>query len=354
MTTKDKQAQDLIVLGIESSCDETAAAVVADGRRILSNVIASQADLHRRYGGVVPEIASRVHLEAIIPVIDDALRQARLTLTDIDVIAATRGPGLVGALLVGLTAAKGLALVTGKPLVGVQHIVGHMAANYLSDPNLEPPFLCLIVSGAHSHIVRVDGYDTFTILARTRDDAAGEAFDKIARTIGLGYPGGPLLDRAARGGRPDAIALPRTTLAGSLDFSFSGVKTAALNQLNRLQQQAGQTGQTWQDLVPLPDFAASFQQAIVDVLVEHTFMALGRTGLKRLAIAGGVAANSCLRHTMQERADQAGILLTIPPPLLCTDNAAMIAAAGFFAWRHGRTDDLSLDAVPYLDLDNAL
>jgi N6-L-threonylcarbamoyladenine synthase len=346
-----KNEHDRVVLGIESSCDETAAAVVVSGRRILSNVIASQADLHRRYGGVVPEIASRVHLEAIIPVIDDALKQAGLALTDIDLIAATRGPGLVGALLVGLTAAKGLALATGKPLVGVHHIAGHMAANYLADPDLEPPFLCLIVSGAHSHIVRVDDYAAWTILARTRDDAAGEAFDKIARVIGLGYPGGPLLDKAARDGRIDAITLPRTTMADSLDFSFSGVKTAALNQLNRLQQQAGQTGQTWQDLVSLPDFAASFQQAIVDVLVDHTFKALEQTGLKRLTIAGGVAANSCLRRRMQEEADKAGIRLSCPPLILCTDNAAMIAAAGYYAWLNGRTDDLFLDAVPYLDLE---
>lgn len=347
-----KREQDRVVLGIESSCDETAAAVVVSGRRILSNVIASQADLHRRYGGVVPEIASRVHLEAIIPVIDDALKQADVTLADIDLIAPTRGPGLVGALLVGLTAAKGLALATGKPLVGVHHIAGHMAANYLSDPDLEPPFLCLIVSGAHSHIVRVDDYAAWTILARTRDDAAGEAFDKIARVIGLGYPGGPLLDKAARSGRSDAIALPRTTMADSLDFSFSGVKTAALNQLNRLQQQAGQTGQTWQDLVTLPDFAASFQQAIVDVLVDHTFRALEQTGLKRLTIAGGVAANSCLRRRMQEEADKAGVRLSCPPLVLCTDNAAMIAAAGYYAWQSGRTDDLFLDAVPYLELDS--
>mgnify|MGYP000844255048 FL=1 len=342
---------DCLVLGIESSCDETAAAVVAGGRRILSNVIASQADLHRRYGGVVPEIASRMHLEAIVPVIDEALREAGVDLDGIDVIAATRGPGLVGALLVGLSAAKGLALVTEKPLVGVQHIAGHVAANYLTDPDLEPPFLCLVVSGAHSHIVRVEADDRFQILARTRDDAAGEAFDKIARAIGLGYPGGPLLDRAARSGRPDAVELPRTTLADSLDFSFSGVKTAALNQLNRLIQQAEKSGRTWQDLVPLADFAASFQQAIVDVLVDHTMQAAASTGLRRLALAGGVAANSCLRRCLQAAADQAGLILTVPLPILCTDNAAMIAAAGYRAYKSGRRDDLSLDAVPYLDLD---
>lgn len=341
----------VLVLGIESSCDETAAAVVADGRTILSNVIASQADFHRQFGGVVPEIASRMHLEAILPVIDQALSQANVTLAEIDVLAATQGPGLVGALLVGLTAAKGLALVTGKPLVGVQHIAGHMAANYLSDPDLEPPFICLVVSGAHSHIVLVEGYEQYRILARTRDDAAGEAFDKIARAIGLGYPGGPLLDRAAQGGRSDAITLPRTDFADSLDFSFSGLKTAALNQLNRLQSIAARQNQTWQDLIPLSDFAASFQQAVVDVLIDHTLAAMKNHQIKRLVIAGGVAANSCLRRCLAERAAAENIHMTCPPMILCTDNAAMIASAGYFAWRGGRQDDLSLNAVPSLDLD---
>ena len=344
--------RDLLVLGIESSCDETAAAVIS-GRRICSNVIASQADLHRRYGGVVPEIASRVHLQAIIPVIDDALRQADVSLADIDVIAATCGPGLVGALLVGLTAAKGLALVTGKPLVGVQHIAGHMAANYLTDPQLEPPFLCLVVSGAHSHLVHVKDYARYQILARTRDDAAGEAFDKIARAIGLGYPGGPLLDKASQGGRTDALSLPRSHFADSLDFSFSGVKTAALNAYNRLKQQAERQSMSWQELLPLADFAASFQQALVDVLVEHTEQALAQTGLKRLTVAGGVAANACLRRSLQAMAERANVTLSCPPPVLCTDNAAMIAMAGSLAYRDGRVDDLSLNAVPYLDLDDA-
>ncbi len=341
---------DLYVLGIESSCDETAAAVVKNGRQILSNVIASQADLHRSYGGVVPELASRVHLETIIPVIDSALREAGLQLAEIDLIAATNGPGLVGALLVGLTAAKGLALAAQKPLVGVQHLAGHIAANYLSDPELEPPFLCLVVSGAHSHIVQVNAYTDFKVLARTRDDAAGEAFDKVARSIGLGYPGGPLLDKAAREGNPEAVDLPRTTMAGSFDFSFSGVKTAALNQLNRLQQQASQQGGSWQDQVSLADFAASFQRAVVDVLVDHTFAALAATGQKRLVIAGGVAANSCLRQQMADRSAKEGVRLSFPPLILCTDNAAMIAAAGYYAHKAGRTDDLSLNAVPYLEL----
>ncbi len=340
-----------LILGIESSCDETAAAVVADGRFIRSNIIASQADFHKQFGGVVPEIASRMHVEAILPVIDQALFSARTTLQEIDAIAVTYGPGLVGALLVGLSAAKGLALAAQKPLVGVHHIAGHMAANFLADPTLEPPFLCLVASGAHSHLVLVEDYQNYRILARTRDDAAGEAFDKIARAVGLGYPGGPLLDHAALNGRNDAIRLPRTDFPDSLDFSFSGLKTAALNQLNRLQLLAAQKNQTWQDLVPLADFAASYQQAIVDVLVDHTFQAIEKYGLKQLALAGGVAANSCLRRSMAERSRQAGIKLSCPPLVLCTDNAAMIASAGFFSFQAGRRDDLSLNAVASLELD---
>ncbi len=339
-----------LILGIESSCDETAAAVVADGRTILSNVIASQADFHQQFGGVVPEIASRMHVEAILPVIDQALQQAGVGLGDLSAIAVTHGPGLVGALLVGLSAAKGLAAVTGKPLVGVHHIVGHIAANYLADPEWEPPYLCLVVSGAHSHLVHVEDYQRFRILARTRDDAAGEAFDKIARALGLGYPGGPLLDRAARGGQPHALNLPRTRMADSLDFSFSGLKTAALNQLNSLRQQAERQGLTWQDLLPLADFAASFQQAIVDVLVDHTLEAAGRYDIRRIAVAGGVSANSCLRATLEQRTRQAGLAFTQPPLILCTDNAAMIAAAGYYAWRNGQQDDLSLNAVPSLEI----
>lgn len=350
LENRTAKKRDLRVLGIESSCDETATAVIY-GRHILSNIISSQVDLHRRYGGVVPEVASRAHLEAILPVLDDALKKAACRLEDLDLIAVTYGPGLVGALLVGLSAAKGLALVTEKPLVGVHHLAGHIAANYLATPDLEPPFLCLVVSGAHSHIVRVDAYNRFTVLARTRDDAAGEAFDKIARAIGLGYPGGPLIDQAARGGRPDALYLPRSTFEDSLDFSFSGVKTAALNQLNRLQR-GTKKGESWQDLLPLADFAASFQQAIVDVLVDHTMRALEQTGLKRLVLAGGVAANSCLRRSIQEASEQAGVALSLPPPILCTDNAAMIAMAGALSYQCGRVDDLSLDAVPYLELEN--
>ncbi len=338
-----------LILGIESSCDETAAAVVQDGRKILSNIVASQADFHKQFGGVVPEIASRMHVEAILPVIDQALDEAGIKLEDIDAVAVTHGPGLVGALLVGLSAAKGLAYIAHKPLVGVHHIEGHMAANYLSNPDLEPPFLCLVASGAHSHLVLVEDFVRNRILARTRDDAAGEAFDKIARAVGLGYPGGPLMDKASQGGRTDAFELPRTHFADSLDFSFSGLKTAALNQLNRLKQQAGDTGD-WQQLVSLQDFAATFQQAVVDVLSEHAFEACGQYGISRMTLAGGVAANSCLRRCMSERAKALGITLSYPPIGLCTDNAAMIASAGYYAFQAGRIDDLSLNAEASLEL----
>lgn len=339
-----------LILGIESSCDETAAAVVADGRIILSNIIASQADFHQQFGGVVPEIASRMHVEAILPVIDQALQTAGVGLDELSAIAVTYGPGLVGALLVGLSAAKGLAAVTGKPLVGVHHIAGHIAANYLADPDWEPPYLCLVVSGAHSHLVQVNDYQDFRILARTRDDAAGEAFDKIARALGLGYPGGPLIDKAARGGNPHALTLPRTRLADSLDFSFSGLKTAALNQLNSLRQQAERQGLSWQDLLPLTDFAATFQQAVVDVLVDHTLQAAERYGIRRIAVAGGVSANSCLRREFETKTQAAGLAYACPPLILCTDNAAMIASAGYYAWRSGRIADLTLNAVPSLEL----
>lgn len=339
-----------LILGIESSCDETAAAVVADGRIILSNIIATQVDFHQQFGGVVPEIASRMHVEAILPVIDQALAEACVKLADLSAIAVTNGPGLVGALLVGLSAAKGLALAAGKPLVGVHHIAGHIAANYLADPNLQPPFICLIASGGHSHLVLVEDYQRHRILGRTRDDAAGEAFDKIARAIGLGYPGGPLLDKAAVGGRTDAFRLPQTNFADSLDFSFSGLKTAALNQFNKLQQQAQGLHQSWQEIIPMADFAATYQQAIVNVLVDHTFQALDQFKVPQLALAGGVAANSCLRRCMAERAAERGVSLSCPPLILCTDNAAMIASAGYYSFKAGRRDGLSLNAFASMEL----
>lgn len=339
-----------LILGIESSCDETAAAVVADGRQILSNVIASQADFHQQFGGVVPEIASRMHVEAILPVIDQALSEADVKLSDIDAIAVTYGPGLVGALLVGLSAAKGLAMAANKPLVGVQHIAGHIAANYLADPMLEPPFLCLVVSGAHSHLVIVRDYNEFEVIARTRDDAAGEAFDKLARATGLGYPGGPLMDKAATGGRIDAFSLPRTHFQDSLDFSFSGLKTAALNQLNQLKQQADREGRGWQEIISLQDFAATYQHAIVDVLVQHTMKAAEELQIKRIVMAGGVSANSALRALMKKEADERGLILSFPPLILCTDNAAMIAAAGYYRWCTGEASRMDLNAFASLEL----
>lgn len=328
-------------LGIETSCDETAASVVEDGRIVLSNVIASQADLHGRFGGVVPEVASRKHMEAMIPVIDEALSKADMELGDLDLIAVTRGPGLVGALLVGIHAAKGLAVVTGLPLVGVHHIEGHIAANYLDHPDLEPPFLCLVASGGHSHIVHVRGYAEFEVVARSRDDAAGEAFDKVARAIGLGYPGGPRLEKAALNGDPTAVRFPRTRFPDdSLDFSFSGIKTAALNHLNRIRQ--GQKEVL--DGKDLADFAASFQYTVVDTLAEHAVEAAVRLDLKCIALAGGVSANQSLRKVLRDRAEAAGIRVLWPPLVFCTDNAAMIAAAGTFSWLAGHRSDLDLNA----------
>jgi N6-L-threonylcarbamoyladenine synthase len=339
-----------LILGIESSCDETAAAVVANGIDILSDIVASQADFHRQLGGVVPEIASRMHVEAILPVIDQALEQAKVKLTDIDAVAVTYGPGLVGALLVGLSAAKGLAYASGKPLVGVQHIAGHIAANYLADRELEPPFLCLVVSGAHSHLVIVRDYDEYEVIARTRDDAAGEAFDKLSRAVGLGYPGGPLMDKAAIGGRVDAFPLPRTHFDNSLDFSFSGLKTAALNQLNQLQQQAQREQKSWQDIISLQDFAATYQHAIVDVLTSHTMEAADQLNIKRLVLAGGVSANSALRRAMTLASADRGLMLTFPPLNLCTDNAAMVASAGYYTWIKKGASNMSLNAVASLEL----
>ncbi len=341
-----------LCLGIESSCDETAAAVVADGRSVLSNIIASQADFHKQYGGVVPEIASRMHVEAILPVIDEALREADCTLDDIDLIAVTYGPGLVGALLVGVCAAKGLAAVADKPFVGVNHIEGHIAANLIAAPALEPPFLCLVASGGHSHIVIVRDYTKYEVLARTRDDAAGEAFDKIARACGLGYPGGPLIDQASQGGDGYAIPFPKTTFSdGSLDFSFSGVKTAALNYLNKVEMAAVKNGQTLKEVLNYPDFTASFQQSIVDVLVEHTFTAAINHHIQKVCMAGGVSANRALRDAMKKRAGQDHVEFFVPPMILCTDNAAMIACSGYYAYQNGKTSGMDLNAIPSLGFD---
>ena len=339
----NQNKEDTLILGIESSCDETAAAVVRNGREVLSNVISSQIDIHTLYGGVVPEIASRNHIERINQVIEEALEQAKVTLKDITAIAVTYGPGLVGALLVGVGAAKALAYAAGKPLVGVHHIEGHIAANYIEHKELEPPFLCLVVSGGHTHLVEVNAYDSFTILGRTRDDAAGEAFDKVARVIGLGYPGGPKIDKLAKEGNKHAIAFPRAKVEDSeYDFSFSGVKSAVLNYVNGAKMKGEE--------ISTADVAASFQEAVVDVLASHAIQAVKSKGRDRLAMAGGVASNSALREKMQEVCKEENITLYYPSPVYCTDNAAMIAAAGYYEYKKGTRDGLDLNAVPNLKL----
>ena len=334
---------DKLILGIESSCDETAAAVVKNGREILSNVINSQVDFHKKYGGVVPEIASRKHIENIDYVIDEALERANVTFGDIDAIAVTSGPGLVGALLVGVSSAKALAFALGKPLVPVNHIRGHISANFVAFKDLMPPFVCLVASGGHSHIVKVSDYTEFEILGRTRDDAAGEAFDKIARVLGLGYPGGPLIDELAKQGDENAVHFPRVRIdRESLDFSFSGVKTAVINHIHKAEQRGEEINRA--------DIAASFQNAVTDVLCEHTIEGALKCGVKTVALAGGVAANSALRKKMTEMCEKVGISVLYPPPVLCTDNAVMIASCGYFEYEKGNFADLALNAVPNLPL----
>ena len=340
--SEDKKT-DICILGIESSCDETAAAVVKNGRQVLSNVISSQIDIHTLYGGVVPEIASRKHMERINQVIRQALSEAQMSLSGIDVIAVTYGPGLVGALLVGVAEAKAMAFALQKPLVGVHHIEGHICANYIAHPDLEPPFGCLVVSGGHTHLVAVKDYGAYEILGRTVDDAAGEAFDKVARAIGLGYPGGPKIDKAAKEGNEDAIDLPRAKVDGSAyDFSFSGLKSAVLNYLNGAQMKGEQIVQA--------DVAASFQKAVVDVLVSHSRNAIDEFGFRDFALAGGVASNSGLRTAMEEMCREKGVRFYVPPAILCTDNAAMIAAAGYYDYLAGRLSGSDLNAQPALRL----
>ncbi len=331
------------ILAIESSCDETAAAVVEDGRRVLSNVISSQIETHALYGGVVPEIASRRHTECINAVTEQALKDAGMELKDVDAVAVTYGPGLVGALLVGVSFAKGLAFAAGKPLIGVHHIEGHICANYIDRPSLEPPFPCLVVSGGHTTLARVRDYGEYEILGRSRDDSAGEAFDKVARAIGLGYPGGPKIDRLSESGDPEAIDFPRAKVDGSVyDFSFSGLKSAVLNYLNGCRMAGTE--------VNAADVAASFQKAVVDVLVGHSMLALEQGGEKRFALAGGVAANRHLRAAFEAACAEKGVELFCPPPVLCTDNAAMIGAAAYFEYRKGAFSGLDLNAVPGLRL----
>lgn len=335
--------EDVYILAIESSCDETAAAVVKNGRTVLSNVISSQIALHTVYGGVVPEIASRKHIEKINQVIEAALAEAGMTLEEMDAIGVTYGPGLVGALLVGVAEAKAIAYAAKKPLVGVHHIEGHVSANFIENPDLEPPFMCLIVSGGHTHLVVVRDYGEFEILGRTRDDAAGEAFDKVARAVGLGYPGGPKIDKAAKEGNPDAIHFPRAKVEGNpYDFSFSGLKSAVLNYLNHAKMMG--------DEVNVPDLVASFQKAVVDVLVSHTVEAAKEYGFGKVAIAGGVASNSALREEMEKACKKAGITFYHPSPIFCTDNAAMIGTAAYYEYINGASAGWDLNAVPNLKL----
>ncbi len=345
------QKNEKLILGIETSCDETAASVVADGRMIKSSVVASQIDLHARYGGVVPEVASREHVKSILPVIDQALQEADISLKELTAIAVTYGPGLVGALLVGIAAAKGLASASQLPLVPVHHLEGHIASAYLADPGLEPPFLCLIVSGGHSSLVQVTGYTSFEVLGRTRDDAPGEALDKIARTIGLGYPGGPLIEKAAVGGKRDAFPLPVTHFPDSYDFSFSGVKTAAINWHQKLMREAEKEGRDWPSSCSQADFAATFQETVVQTLVGHARKALIQGGYPALVIAGGVSANLRLREAMTAMTEQLNVKLTIPQLAYCTDNAAMVASAGYYAWKSGRRAGADLNAEPMAELE---
>lgn len=334
----------MYILGIESSCDETAAAVVKDGREVLSNVVASQVEEHRLYGGVVPEIASRRHAEAISGVVSTALADAGLTLKEIDGIAVTHAPGLIGALLVGVNFAKGLALAADKPLIPTHHLRSHIAANYIAHPDLKPPFLCLIVSGGHSHIVEVTDYTTFRVIGRTRDDAAGECFDKVARMMGMPYPGGVALDNAAEEGNPDAFALPRPRVDGSVyDFSFSGLKTAAINLLHNAEQK----GET----LNKQDVCASFRKAVVDMLSTNFLKAAEDTGAKTLVLAGGVSANKGLRARMEAECKKRGLTLYAPPLSLCGDNGAMVAAQGYFELLSGNTAGMDLNAVASMPID---
>ncbi len=321
----------MLILGIETSCDETSAAVVEDGVKALSNIVSSQIDLHGKYGGVVPEVASRKHVELILPTINEALEHANCDLGDLDAIAVINRPGLIGALIVGVAAAKAISLAQNKPLIGVHHLEAHMYANFIAFPDLQFPFVCLIVSGGHSDIVYAAGHGQYEILARTRDDAAGECFDKCARAMGLGYPGGPIIDRIAKEGNANSVAFPRASVGDSLDFSFSGLKTAVIRFAQKNES------------FPISDLAAAFQEAVVDVLVDHTIQAARQKGVRKILMAGGVAANSRLRAVMVDRAKANGFEAAYPPMALCTDNAAMAAAAGYYRFITKGADNLLLD-----------
>ena len=335
--------EDVYILAIESSCDETAASVVKNGRTILSNIISSQIQLHTIYGGVVPEIASRKHIEKINQVIEAALDEAKMELGQMTAIAVTYGPGLVGALLVGVAEAKAIAYGAKKPLIGVHHIEGHVSANFIEHPDLEPPFVCLIVSGGHTHLVIVKDYGEFEIIGRTRDDAAGEAFDKVARAVGLGYPGGPKIDKAAKEGNPHAIEFPRGKVDGApYNFSFSGLKSCVLNYINHAKMLGEE--------ICVPDLVASFQNSVVDSLVSRAVSAAKEFGYLKLAIAGGVASNTALRAGMEAACRKEGLSFYYPSPVFCTDNAAMIGVAGYYEWLKGNVSGWDLNAVPNLKL----
>lgn len=335
--------EDIITLAIESSCDETSVSVLKNGRTVLSNIIASQIEQHQKFGGVVPEVASRQHIESINTVIEEALEEANVTFEDITHVAATYGPGLVGALLVGLSAAKAIAFARGIPLNGVNHIEGHIYANFIQHKELEPPFICLIVSGGHSHLVYMKDYGEYEVLGKTRDDAAGEAFDKIARVLGLGYPGGPQIDKLATKGNKRAIAFPKAYLEkGSYDFSFSGLKSAVLNYLNSEKMKGNP--------IAIEDVAASFQQAVVEILVEKTIACAMERSVKQITLAGGVAANSSLRGLLQQEAEKQGLDLKYPSLKLCTDNAAMIGCVGYYDYIRGYRSTLDLNGVPNLKI----
>ncbi len=340
---EQQNREDVLILAIETSCDETAASVVKNGREVLSNIIYTQIALHTKYGGVVPEIASRKHIEKINQVIEGALEEAGVALRDITAIAVTYGPGLVGALLVGVSEAKAISFATGIPLIGVHHISGHISANYIEYRELEPPFVCLVASGGHSHLVVVRDYGEYEIIGRTRDDAAGEAFDKVARAIGLGYPGGPKIDKLSKEGNPDAIPFPRAKVGeNEYDFSFSGLKSAVLNYLNSCQMKGEEINQA--------DVAASFQKAVIDVLVEHSLHAAKEYGFDKFAVAGGVASNTSLREAFEKECAERGITFYHPSPVYCTDNAAMIGAAGYYEYVKGVRHGYDLNAVPNLKL----
>lgn len=331
------------ILAIESSCDETSAAVVKDGREVLSNIIASQIDTHKKYGGVVPEVASRMHIEVVDSVVKEALKEAGITLDDIDVIGVTYGPGLVGALLVGLQYAKGLSLSSEKPLVGVNHIEGHICANYIQHKDLKPPFVSLVVSGGHTFIVHVKDYGEYEVIGQTRDDAAGEAFDKVARAIGLGYPGGPKIDEISKKGNPNAIEFPRAKFHDeTLDFSFSGLKSSVLNYINKCKMKEVE--------INIPDVAASFQKAVIDVLKDNVFLTCKERNINKIAIAGGVASNSALREALINEGNKKGIEILFPDRILCTDNAAMIGSAAYYEYISGNISKLNLNAKPNLKL----